>query len=287
MSKKDEKRKLIERLKDKYRLIVYNDITFEQIGFVRLTKLNIIAFGGGGLVLLLVGIFFLISYTPLHELVPGYPDSTVRRNIILNAFKVDSLESELNLRDQYIRNINYIISGKEPEVLGVDTIATFASNVNFRRPGYDSAFRRQLEQSERFNIVSPPSGGISDIANIHFFSPVNGIVTNSFNDKENHFGTDIVAAPNEVVKAVYDGTIFMTSWTLETGHVIVIQHEDNLISSYKHNAELLKKAGSRVRAGESIAIIGNSGELTTGPHLHLELWYKGKPIDAEDYIDFN
>jgi murein DD-endopeptidase MepM/ murein hydrolase activator NlpD len=287
MSKKDEKKKFIERLKDKYRLIVYNDKTFEQIGFIRLTKMNIIAFGGGGLIFLLVAIYFLISYTPLRELVPGYPDSNVRRNIILNAFKLDSLEAELNLRDQYIRNINYVISGKEPENFKSDTTASTASNVNFNRSGYDSAFRRQLEQSERFNLVSPSNSGIADIANIHFFSPVKGIVTNSFNDKEYHFGTDIVAGPNEVVKAAYDGTIFMTSWTLETGHVIMIQHDDDLISTYQHNAELLKKKGSRVRAGESIAIIGNSGELTTGPHLHFELWYKGKPINAEDYIDFN
>ncbi len=287
MSKKDEKKKLLERLKDKYRLIVYNDLTFEQIGFVRLTKMNIIAFGGGGVLILLVGIFFLVSYTPLRELVPGYPDSTVRRNIILNAFKVDSLESELNLRDQYIRNINFIISGKEPENIGNDTISPSVSNVRLTQGGFDSAYRRQLEQADKFNLVTASSKGISDIANIHFFTPLKGIVTNSFNDEENHFGTDIVAGPNEVVKSVYDGTIIMTSWTLETGHVILIQHNDNLISAYKHNAELLKKIGSRVQAGEPIAIIGNSGELTTGPHLHFELWYKGKPINAEDYIDFN
>jgi murein DD-endopeptidase MepM/ murein hydrolase activator NlpD len=115
---------------------------------------------------------------------------------------------------------------------------------------------------------------------------VNGIVTNSFKGSENHFGTDIVAGPNEVVKATLDGTIILSTWTIETGNVVQIQHDNDLISVYKHNAEILKNMGKRVKAGEPIAIIGNSGELTTGPHLHFELWYKGKPVNPEEYITF-
>jgi murein DD-endopeptidase MepM/ murein hydrolase activator NlpD len=125
-----------------------------------------------------------------------------------------------------------------------------------------------------------------DLAGIHFFTPVRGLVTQSFNARENHFGTDIGAAHNEVVKATLDGTVTLADWTVETGYTISIQHENNLISFYKHNAELLKKVGNVVKAGDAIAIIGNSGELTTGPHLHFELWHNGTPIDPQTYIVF-
>jgi murein DD-endopeptidase MepM/ murein hydrolase activator NlpD len=124
------------------------------------------------------------------------------------------------------------------------------------------------------------------MSKLHFFSPIKGLVTNSFNAIQNHYGTDIVGAPNEVVKATLGGTVVMATWTLETGYVIEIQHDNNLISVYKHNAELLKRVGDHIRVGDPIAIMGNSGELTTGPHLHFELWYKGTPLNPEDYISF-
>ena len=126
----------------------------------------------------------------------------------------------------------------------------------------------------------------TDFSRIHFYSPVKGLITNSFNPNENHLGTDVVTASNNVVVAALEGTVIIANWTLETGYVIQIQHSNNLISIYKHNSELLKKVGNHVTAGEVIAIIGNSGELTSGPHLHFELWHNGTPLDPEDYVAF-
>ncbi|MFW6226943.1 MAG: M23 family metallopeptidase, partial [Bacteroidota bacterium] len=270
--KKEESRKIKDKLKDKYRLIIYNDNTFKEEWFIRLSRLNVIAYGGGTIIVLLVLFYLSMAYTPMREMIPGYPDGTMRRNIIRNAFRVDSLERELAIRDQYFRNINLLISGEEPENYEPlnDTLPV-QQEVIFERSAVDSLFRKQIEETEQFNVnQSLNMHESSGLAQMHFFAPVNGIITNSYNNGENHFGTDIVAGPNEV----------------ETGHVVQIQHENNLISVYKHNAEILKKVGNRVVAGEPIAIIGNSGELTTGPHLHFELWYKGKPLNPEDYIKF-
>lgn len=279
--------KLKNKLRNKYRLIIYNDNTFEEVWFMKLSRLNILAWGGSSLILFVVIMFLFIAYTPVREFIPGYPDGSMRKNIILNSLKVDSLEREIQLRDQYLHNLNAIIAGKEPENYEneIDTTVRY-ENISFERSRHDSLFRARFEQEERFNVVDNPVAGQNSIANVHFFTPVNGIVTNSFNDSENHFGTDIVAGPNEVVKATLDGTIILTSWTIETGNIVQIQHENNLISVYKHNAEILKSMGNRVQAGEPIAIIGNSGEFTTGPHLHFELWYKGKPVNPEEYITF-
>ena len=147
--------------------------------------------------------------------------------------------------------------------------------------------RRQIEEEELFNLsILANTSNKTDFSSIHFYPPVKGIVTNSFNPSENHFGTDIVTASNKVVVATLDGTVIIANWTLETGYVIQIQHENNLVSVYKHNSELLKKVGNHVTAGETIAIIGNSGELTSGPHLHFELWHNGTSINPEDYVAF-
>jgi murein DD-endopeptidase MepM/ murein hydrolase activator NlpD len=159
--------------------------------------------------------------------------------------------------------------------------------IDFSTSLEDSILRNQIEEEEQYNLAvvdnRPRALGL---AGVHFFAPVRGIVSSPFDATKNHFGTDIVASPDEVVKATLDGTVIMASWTVETGYVIQVQHKDNLISVYKHNAELLKKTGNVVKAGDAIAIVGNSGELTTGPHLHFEIWYNGTPVNPEEYIVF-
>ena len=125
-----------------------------------------------------------------------------------------------------------------------------------------------------------------DFNSLHFFTPLKGLVTNHFNLSENHYGIDIVSKPDEVILAVLDGTVTLSAWTLETGYIIEIQHSANLISVYKHLSQRLKETGSKVRAGEAIAIIGNTGELSSGPHLHFELWRNGIPLNPESYIMF-
>ena len=163
-------------------------------------------------------------------------------------------------------------------------------NITFSKSVEDSLLRIQIEQEEQYNLSTSEyeeNNKGSKIINQHFFTPLKGVVTSKFNPVDNHFGTDIVAESNTIVSAVLDGTVVMAGWTLETGYIIEIQHANNIISVYKHNAKLLKDIGTVVRAGETISIIGNSGELyTSGPHLHFELWHNGTPIDPEQYIIF-
>ena len=288
MAKTDNNKKRSWR--DKYRFSVYNDKTFEEVWHVRMTRYN----GFLVLSLLIFAIISitasLISFTNLREFVPGYPDGNTLRNIRMNVTRLDSLERELELRDQYFRNINAIISGREPldRVAGQDTLLNY-ENITFQRSQEDSLLRVQVEQEEQYNLSL--SLGYRDdnvsLANIHFFPPVKGMVTGGYDPRTKHYGTDIVANPKSVVAATLDGTVMFTGWTMETGYVIQIQHSNNLISVYKHNATLLKEAGDNVVAGESISVIGNSGELyTSGPHLHFEIWYKGEPLNPEQYILF-
>ena len=283
-----QKQKRGEKLRDKYRLIIYNDNTFEEVWYMRLSRGNLIAVTSLIFVAIIVGLFALIAYTGIRELIPGYPDGYMRRAIITNAIMLDSLENEIRIRDQYFRNLNALIAGEEPDnmIALMDTNAE-VGNIQFSTSLEDSILRMQIEEEEQYNLLVMDHDDFpSGLPGIHFFAPLRGMVTNSFNASENHYGTDVVAAPNEVVKATLDGTVILASWTVETGYVIQIQHSNNLISVYKHNAELLKKVGNVVRAGDAIAIIGNSGELTTGPHLHFEIWHNGTPVDPEQFIVF-
>ena len=246
---------------------------------------------GAVIISLIVLTATLIAFTNLREFIPGYPDGNMRRNIIMTAYRLDSLENELHIRDQYFSNINAIISGKEPvDFQSLQDTSKSYDNITFHKSVEDSLLRIQIEQEEQYNLSTSEyeENNIgSKIINQHFFTPLKGLVSNKFSPVDNHFGTDIVAEPKTTVSAVLDGTVIMAGWTLETGYVIEIQHDNSIISVYKHNAELFKDIGTVVSAGETISIIGNSGELyTSGPHLHFELWHNGIPLDPEKYIIF-
>jgi len=286
--------KFFLKLKHTYRLVFYNDNTFEEVWHLRFTPRNMLSLAGTIFILLVGGSMALVMFTGLRVLVPGYPSDAMRLQIMTNAMRLDSLEHEINLRDKYIHVVNAIVSGREPELTetGAESAPANYDNITFTRSEQDSLLRRQVEEEERFNFVlrtvSPSMSSYDDtfISNIHFFKPVEGVVSSKFNLSNNHFGIDIVAAPNEVVKSTLDGTVIFSEWTIETGYVIQIQHAANIISAYKHNSRPLIKQGARVKAGDAIAIVGNTGELTSGPHLHFELWQNGTPVNPEDYIFF-
>jgi murein DD-endopeptidase MepM/ murein hydrolase activator NlpD len=292
MSKKPEKKywKLFQKLTNKYRMVLLNEDTYEEVGNIRLTRLNLIALFGIVLILLIAIIFSLVAYTNIRELIPGYPDAAMRQNIRQNAMKVDSLEYEQVIRDQYFDNLKRIISGEMPENYMNDTTGMIdAQEITFLRSTNDSILRQQVEAEEQFRLSILDEAHVNrNLYDMHFFTPVNGIITRSFNPMEGHFGIDLVAAPNEVVKAALDGTVTMSTWTLETGYVIQVQHDNELLSVYKHNATLFKSIGQKVvaGAGDAIAIVGNSGVLTTGPHLHFELWHDRVPLNPLEYIVF-
>jgi murein DD-endopeptidase MepM/ murein hydrolase activator NlpD len=288
MSEKKEKKSFLKKFKHKYRLSIYRDETFEEVLNLRLSKLNVLALVSAMTLIFLIIVISIIAYTPARELIPGYPDENTVRNIRLNAHRLDSLELEMKKRDNYFENIRRIVSGEEPEQFNnpKDSVVKKGS-VSFQRSREDSLLRNMIESDEPYTLLVDDRKKVkTSLSNVLFFSPVKGMITNSFNPAEDHYGTDVVAAPNEVVRAILGGTIIMASWTLETGNVIQIQHENDLVSVYKHNAELLKGVGDHVTAGEPIAIVGNSGELTTGPHLHFEIWHNGTPLNPENYITF-
>ena len=287
MAKNDKKK---GNWRDKFRFSIINDTSFEEVWRIRLTQYNaflLISF----LVLFIIGATVsLLAFTNLREFIPGYPDVTMRRNILMNAIQLDSLSRELALRDKYFENIKAIVTGNTPPELRTkqDTTKNYKS-ISFKSSPEDSALRAKVEKEEKYNLILGPISQepVTSLAGLHFFPPVKGIISGRYDPRTRHFGTDIVTKPKSTVSAALDGTVIFTGWTMETGFVIEIQHTNNLVSVYKHNANLLKETGDLVRAGEAISIVGDSGELyTSGPHLHLEIWYKGNPLDPEKHILF-
>jgi murein DD-endopeptidase MepM/ murein hydrolase activator NlpD len=286
---KQEQRK--GKWRDKFRFAVFNDTTYEEVWRVRLTKWNALLALGLLMILIIAINTSLIAFTNLREFIPGYPNVELRRNIIMNALLLDSLERELDIRDKYFEDLNAVISGHQPieRVERRDSTRDY-SNIVFRRSPEDSILRSSVQQEEQFKLsvgTNVTGRGTTSLANIHFFPPVKGIVSSNFDERTRHYATDIVTQPKAVVSSTLDGTVIMTGWTMETGFVMMIQHQNNLVSVYKHNARLLKETGDRVWAGEAISIVGDSGELyTSGPHLHFELWHNGEPLNPTDYIFF-
>jgi murein DD-endopeptidase MepM/ murein hydrolase activator NlpD len=276
--------------RDKYRFSVVNDSTFEEVWRVKMTQYSafiLITL----LVLFIIGsTTSLIAFTNLREFIPGYPDVIMRRNILMSAIRLDSLDRELALRDKYFANISAIIQGKQPSEIIVkqDTTKDYRK-ISFNSSPEDSALRARIEEEEQFNLTLglAKSESSTGLAGMHFFPPVKGIISGKYDVRTRHFGTDIVTKPKAIVSAALDGTIIFTGWTMETGYVVEIQHSNNVVTIYKHNASLLMETGDLVRAGEAISIVGDSGELyTSGPHLHFEIWYKGNPLDPEKHILF-
>ncbi len=288
MAHQKKKKKKLQKLKNKYRLVILNDDTFEEKLSIRLSRLNVFSIVGFGSLILVVIVTIIIAFTPLREFIPGYTDVNLRKQGIKNTLKMDSLELALKQKEQYILNINKIIQG---EPLQFNDSVVVDTNVNYKNItnepiSEDSMLRVMIESEEKYNLFKSAKNRPEGISSFTFFTPIKGIITEMFNAKSEHFGVDLVAPKNEAIKATLDGTVIFAEWTLETGYVIEIQHTNNLISVYKHNSVLHKKQGDKVNAGDVIAIVGNSGELSTGPHLHFELWYNGIPINPQEYIMF-
>jgi murein DD-endopeptidase MepM/ murein hydrolase activator NlpD len=253
---------------------------------MKLSRLKVFTVTSLTSAVLVILVILLIATTGLREYIPGYPKAEFRQMLVENALKVDSLELELKRRDEFFKSIKAIISGDIPEDNLVIDSSIGVTEINFNDYNHDSVFQDKLLAEQLSLSMEDSESQKTSMSQMHFFVPVKGIITNRFNTTSDHFGVDLVSDPNARISSVLDGTVVFSGWTLETGYTIYIQHESDLISVYKHNAELLKKSGDKVRAGEAIAIIGNSGELSTGPHLHFELWYNGNPINPEQYIDF-
>lgn len=283
---------LLRRIRDQYRLVILNEETLEERLSFKLSRLNVfIAIGLLSIILVLITTY-IIAFTPLKEYIPGYTDVTLQRRIYELQLRSDSIAFAMRAQETYLENLKKVLGGDLPderEMTPVDTVQVNKyRNIKDKRSPEDSALRAEYENASKYNLFrsDKSAGKGTAMYNLTFFPPVKGTVTSEFNPLLKHFGIDIVAPRNEGIKAAQDGTIIFSGWTVETGYVIAIQHPGNVISVYKHNSVLLKKQGNIVHAGETIAIIGESGELSTGPHLHLEIWMNGIPVNPKDYIVF-
>ncbi len=282
----NKKVKLWDRLKYKYKLSILNETSYEVVFTMRLSQLHVLTALSVLAVVLVSVTILLIAFTGLREFIPGFPDGNIRREITENALRVDSLASELEKRDRFLQALQMVLRGEEVnQIITPDSIKYDYDTIRFNMSDEESDFRAEMEEKERFNLsVNPQKNKNSEY--FHFFPPVEGIVSRSFEEKAGHFGTDVVAKANAKVSTVLDGVVIFTDWTIKTGYVIQVQHANNLISIYKHNSTILKKQGDYVRAGEVIGVVGNTGEETTGPHLHFELWRAGTALNPEDLIKF-
>ncbi|TVQ13151.1 MAG: M23 family metallopeptidase [Bacteroidetes bacterium] len=288
---KKQKKSFFSKLHDKYRLVLMNDDTFEEKISFRLTRFNVFIFFGTLVIFLVVATSYLIAFTPLKEYIPGYADFNTRKVLRELNQKADSLHAELRRKDLYIVNIRNIIEGKDlvDEMPELQSSQEFTEISELSRSREDSILRAQIENQITYSDWSPEEMDIVEtrgVSQFFFFPPLQGILTNHFNPATRHYGIDIVADKGSPIKATLDGTVIFSTWTLTTGYTIGVQHANNLISVYKHNDVLLKEEGSYVKAGEVIGIIGDSGTLSTGTHLHFELWFNGNPINPADYIVF-
>jgi murein DD-endopeptidase MepM/ murein hydrolase activator NlpD len=288
-TKGKERKKIIKRIKHKMRLVVINDETLEERFSFRLSPLNIFTWGGAGLILFTLGIVWLIAFTSLRELIPGYLDFKTRRQAAYAAIKADSLQMRLDAYKFYVDRLRLVLSDSLSSDSGgpISNFRKFETGSDLKtRSAGDSLFRQQVEQEEKFNLQAT-EGQVRGPGNLLLFAPLQGVVSSEFDAEIKHYGMDIIApSSDEAVKSVFNGTVIQASWTIDEGYVLYVQHPHDLVSVYKHNSVLLKKAGDMVKTGEALAIVGNTGELTTGPHLHFELWFKGMAVNPRTYINF-
>ena len=261
----DKSKKILNKLKKQHVLVIEEEV--HGTGELLFVKTRLISLIGIGLVLvaLIFALSFLIlAYTPLQKRVPGFLTSSQQEVIMQDAHLADDIEAQLKGKEVYYSHLDSLIEDWIPQ--------------------NDSSGLQGA--TAQIPVLQPAEEQMRAIGNFHFFSPLSGYISKNFNYQDKHYGIDIVTQKNEAVKATLNGRVLLSSWSAETGNTIILQHSNNLISVYKHNAEVLKKEGQFAKAGEVIAIIGNSGGESTGPHLHFELWFNGTPLNPSSYMNF-
>ena len=299
----DDDRSLMEKLRDKYRLVIMNDDTFEEVTSMKITPLSLYV----GVSSLIVGtamlVTMLIIWTPLKRYIPGYGDFTRDEEIAELTSKVAEMEEHIEAQNKYNENIRKIMNGDLADIsqeavqqqgVPADSMSAIPPE-DIERIPEDEQLRAAVDKGTfTSDPKATPIAAASTLVprdvpleQLFFIPPVSGDITAGFDLQKSHFGIDVASPKNTAVKSAADGVVISAGYTVETGYSIAIQHPNNVVTMYKHNSVLLKQANSPVKAGEAIAIIGNTGENTTGPHLHFELWYKGRAVDPGDYINFN
>lgn len=283
---KKRSRAFWNNIKFKYKLTIINENTLEEVVGLRVSKLNGISVLLSVLTVLFVVASLIIAFTPLRNYLPGYMNSEVRAQVVVNALRVDSLRQLLEKQNHYIMNIQDIFSGniKADTVHSMDSLTRLRKDSLMERTQREAEFRKQYEEAEKYNLTSNTTR--PEVDGLIFYRPTRGMISSPFDAEKKHFGTDIAANPGESVLATLDGTVILSTYTAETGYLIEVQHNRDFISVYKHCGSLLKKEGDAVKGGEVVALVGNTGKQSTGPHLHFELWHKGRAVNPEQYIVF-
>ena len=287
MDKEKRSKKIKSKLLNKYRLVVLNEDTFEERFTFKLNRLNVFVFSILSAIILITSTTIIIAFTPLREYIPGYSSVTLRKKATLLTYKTDSLQQVITINDQYLESIRKVLTGDVSTVdFNKDSIIKAAEidrrELDLTPSKEDSLLREKVTLEDKYN----PLVTNSEVSFV-LFPPVKGTISQKFNIKEKHYAIDIVAPKDAPVKATADGTVIFSEWTSDTGYVIIIDHSNNFLSVYKHNALLTKDQGELVKAGEVIAQVGNTGEFSTGPHLHFELWSDGYPINPSNFINYD
>lgn len=285
--KKKKPKKIKRKLLDKYRLVILNEDTFEERLSFKLTRLNVFVLGSMSAVFLIGVTYLIIAFTPLREYIPGYSSTALKKKATELNYKTDSLQQVILMNDRFYASIKKVLEGEVSKVdfnrdSIIQAVKLEASEVDLRPIKEDSLLREKVDKEDKYNLFE----SASTTTNFVLFPPVNGNISEPYNLKEKHYAVDIVVAADTPVKATADGTVIFAEWTAETGYVLILEHSYGLISVYKHNASLTKNQGDFVKTGEVIATAGNTGTLSTGPHLHFELWNDGYPINPANFIDF-
>lgn len=286
-TKKKDTHKLRKKLLHKYRLVILNEDTFEERFAIKLTRLNVFVIMSILTIFLIISTTLLIAFTPLREYIPGYSSTALKKNATELNYKTDSLEQIITMNDAYIHSIRRVLTGEvntadfnNDSIIEAAEIDMSAFNINPSKE--DSLLREKVDKEDKYSLFESATSRV----NFVLFPPVTGTISEGYNVEDKHYAIDIVVPKDTPIKATGEGTVIFAEWTTQTGYVLLLDHGNGLLSVYKHNASLTKEQGDLVKSGEVIAISGNSGEFTTGPHLHFELWKDGRPVNPSTFIDF-
>ena len=287
MKNEKQNKTFLKRIFNDYKVVVSSEDTFEEKLSFKASKINAFIIVLLYSIILIAFTISIVFFTQLREMVPGYSSSDLLNRAIYLTKKTDSLEQQIALNNKFYKSIEDVLSGNVDEFTSRDELSVDSNLINtdiftISPSLQDSILRKYVDNQDKFNLTNNELV----IENKMFFSPIKGEITQSFNFNENHFAIDIAADIGTPVKSVLDGKIIFSEWSLETGYVVVIDHGENIISVYKHNSKILKEQNDFVQAGEVIAYSGNQGNLSSGPHLHFELWKNGTPIDPEPLLNF-
>lgn len=288
MSAKRLKRQVLKKkLFTKNRLVILNEETFEEIFSLKLNLMNVFVGLTSVSIVMIALTTYIIAFTPLREYIPGYASTQLKREATQNAIKSDSLQKVINENSAYLTSIKKVLTGDlEHTKLSRDSIMVPEqandAGVDLTPSKADLKLREQVALEDKYNVFEKAEPKVSLV----LFAPVKGMITEKYNSRNNHFAVDIAVAKDTPIKSVAGGTVVFADWTPTNGNVIIVRHNDGIISVYKHAASLTKDQGDIVRSGEVLALAGSTGAQSTGVHLHFELWKDGYPIDPTQFINF-